>query len=122
MNHVFREHNQEADYWANLATQGNRKIVIDRRDATTIWKAIRGFFDGSFKDNGRSGCGRVIKGVDRETWVTISKIAIPWKVGAAMAAAEIVGVCVLTNVFDLILCKSLRVQNISQRINPILHS
>ena len=30
----------------------------------------------AFKDNGRSGCGIVIKGVDRETWVTISKIAV----------------------------------------------
>ena len=34
----------------------------------------------------KSGCGVVIKGVDREGWVTISKIAVPLKVGTAMAA------------------------------------
>ena len=32
-----------------------------------------------FKDSGRSGCGKVIKRVVRERWVTISKIAIPLK-------------------------------------------
>ena len=50
--------------------------------------------------------------------MTISKIAVPLKVGAAMAA-EVIGVSVLTSVFDLILCKSLSVQNIIQRINRI---
>ena len=43
-------------------------------------------------DNGRSGRGVVIKGVDRARWVTISNTAIPLKVSAAMAA-EIAGVC-----------------------------
>ena len=51
--------------------------------------------------------------------VTISKIAVPLKVGAAMAA-EVIGVRVLTSVLDLILCKSLSVHNINQRINRIL--
>ena len=58
----------------------------------------------------------VIKGVDREKMVTVDKIAVPLKVSAAMAA-EIVGVCVLTSVLDLIFCKNLSVQNINQRIN-----
>ena len=75
VNHVYREHNQEADNGANLGAQGQRKIVIDRRDESTVWKAIRCFWNGSFRDNGRSGCGTVIKGVDREKWVTMSKIA-----------------------------------------------
>ena len=43
----------------------------------------------------------MIKGVDRERWVTYSKMAIPLEVGAAMAA-EIAGVCVLTSILDLI--------------------
>ena len=30
--HVNREHNQEADHWANIGAQGQRKIVLDRRD------------------------------------------------------------------------------------------
>ena len=41
--------------------------------------------------------------------MTNSKIAIPLKVGAAMAA-EIAGVCVLTSILDLILCMCLSVQ------------
>ena len=96
--------NQEADHWANVATEGNRKIVMDSRDATTTWKAIRGFWVGSFKNNGRNECGIVIKGVDRQKWVTKSKTAVPLKVGAAMAA-EIAGLCLLTSILDLILCK-----------------
>ena len=75
--------------------------------------------DGSFKDDGKGGCGIVIKGVDRQKWVTISRIAVPLKVGAAMAA-EVLGVCVLTSVLDLTICKSLSVQDIIQRINRIL--
>ena len=51
--------------------------------------------------------------------MTISKIAVPLKVGAAMAA-EVVRVCVLTSVLNLILCKSLSVKNINQRIYHIL--
>ena len=56
------EHNQEADHWANIGTQGLRKIVLDRRDNSESWKAIRGFWFGSFKGKGRSGCCIVING------------------------------------------------------------
>ena len=115
VNHVYRGHNQKADHWVKNATRGNGKLVIDRRDATTTWKAVRGFWHGSFEDNDRSGCGIVIKGVDRGKWVTISKIAIPVKADAAMAA-EIAGVCVLASILDLIFCKCLSVQNINHRI------
>ena len=51
--------------------------------------------------------------------MTISKIAVPLKVGAAMAA-DVIGVCVPPSVLDLILCKSLSVQNINQRVNLIV--
>ena len=61
----------------------------------------------------------VIKEVDRERWVTISKIAIPLKVGAA-TAAEIAGVCVLTSLIERICCKCLSVKNINLCINRIL--
>ena len=43
----------------------------------------------------------VIKGVDRGRWVTISRVAVPLKVGAAVAA-EVAGVCVLTGILDLV--------------------
>ena len=39
---------------------------------TETWKAVKGFWDGSSKNNGRSGCGVVIEGVDKDKWVTIS--------------------------------------------------
>ena len=115
----IREHNQEADHCVDNGAQGRSKLDIYKKDAPTTWKAMRGFWDGSFKVDGRSGCGIVIQGVDREKWVTISKIAVPLNVGAAMAP-EVIGVCVLTSALDLILCKSLSVQNINQRINRIL--
>ena len=56
---------------------------------------MKDFSDGSFKDNSKSGCGVVVKGIDRDTWVAISKIAVQLKVGAALAA-EVAGECVLT--------------------------
>ena len=49
--HIYREHNEEADHWADIGAQGRRKFDIYRKD---------GFWDGSFKDDGRSGCGIVI--------------------------------------------------------------
>ena len=70
--------------------------------------------------NGNSGCGVVIKGV-REKWVTISRIAVPLKAGAAMAAEEM-GVCVLTSIIDLIFCKSLSLKNINLCISRILNN
>ena len=62
----------------------------------------------------------MIKGVDRDRWVTINKISVPLKVGTAMAA-EVAGVCVLTGVLDLVFNKSLCAQNINQCINRILN-
>ena len=79
----------------------------------TTWKAVKGFWDGSCKDNGRSRCGVAIKGVDRERWVTISRSAVPLKVGTAMGA-EMMGVCVLTGILDLVFHKCLCVQNTSR--------
>ena len=50
--------------------------------------------DGSKKTDGRSGCGVVIKGVDRDKWITISTIALLVRKKTA-TAAEVVVVCVL---------------------------
>ena len=60
---------------------------------------MRAFWDGSSKSNGRRGCGLVIKGVDRDRWITISKIAVPVGLCTAMAA-EVMGACVLTGILD----------------------
>ena len=75
-----------------LAPRDRRKI--DAYIGKMLLQCERGFWDGSFKDDGKSSCGIVIKEVDRQKWVTISKIAVLLKVGAAMAA-EVLGVCVL---------------------------
>ena len=99
--HVCREHSQEADFGSNIGAQGQRKIVLDRRDNSETWTAVKSCWDGSCKDNGKGGCGVVIKGVHRERWVTISKIAVPLEVGTAMAA-EVAGVCMLTGIIDRI--------------------
>ena len=97
--HVFREHNKEADHWANIGAEGQRKIVIGKCKNPETWIAVTGYWDDSFKDNGKSRCGVVIKGVNRDRWVTTSRIAIPSKVGTAMEAV-ISGVCVLTGILD----------------------
>ena len=79
----------------------DRQMIVDRNKNTETWKVVRGIWDGSSNDNGTIGCGVVIKEVDRDRWVTISKIAVPLKVGTAMTA-EVKGVCVLTEIPDLV--------------------
>ena len=59
------------------------------------WKAARGFWDGSTKCDGRSGCGVVVKGGDRNKWIVVSKIAVPLGICVARTA-EVVGNCVRT--------------------------
>ena len=113
--HIFWEHNKEVDHWANVGAEGQRKVVSDRKSDADTWKAVEGFWDGSCEDNGKSGCGVVIKGVDRERWLTISRIAIPLKVGTAMVA-EMMGVRVLTGILDLVFHQCPYVQNINQCI------
>ena len=46
----------------------------------------------------------MIKGVDRDTWVTISRLAVP--LSGAATAAEVMGVCVLTEILDLVFNKT----------------
>ena len=47
---------------------------------------MRGFWDGGKKKDGSSGCGIVIKGVDRKKWITIRKIAVALAVCSALSA------------------------------------
>ena len=64
--HIFREHYQEADHWANLGAEGQRTIISDKGNSTERWKTVRGFWDGSSKIHGRV----VIKAVDRNKWIS----------------------------------------------------
>ena len=80
---------------------------------------MKSFWDGSAKDSGKAVCGVVIKGVDKDRWVTISRIAVPLKAGAAMAA-EVTGVWVLTEILDLVFTKCLGVQIINRCLDKIL--
>ena len=77
---------------------------------------MKGFLDGSSKNNCESCCGEVLGGVDREHWVMISKVAVPLGVGTAMAAV----ISVLMEISDLVLHKSLDVQCINQCTGTLL--
>ena len=61
----------------------------------------------------------VIQGVDMNKWITISNVALPLGIGTAMAA-DVVGVCVLPGILDLVLHRSLSVKNVNQCIDAIL--
>ena len=100
--HIFREHNQEAEHLENLGAEGQRKITIEKGDSTENWKTVRGFWDGSTKTDVRSGCGVVIKGVDKDKWITISRMSVPLRTCTAMAA-EVAGASVLIGILDLVL-------------------
>ena len=100
--HIFREYNREADHWANLGAEGQRKILWTKE--IILKDGVRAFWDGSFQINGRSGCGVVIKGVDRNKWITVSKIAVPLGICTALTA-EVAGVCVLAGILVFVLSK-----------------
>ena len=51
---------------------------------------MKGFWHGSSKNNGRKGCGVVIKGVGRDKWIALSKIAVALGTGTAMVAEVVV--------------------------------
>ena len=80
---------------------------------------MRGFWDGSTKTDGRSGCGVVIKGVDRDRWITISNTAVLLKACTAMAP-EVVGVSRLTGILNLMLRKTISMKAINQCINDVI--
>ena len=56
--------------------------------------------------------------VDKD-WVTISKIAVPLKGGAAMMAAEVMGMCVLAVILGLVFHKFLCIQKINRCIGKV---
>ena len=62
----------------------------------------------------------VIKRFAREERVTSSTIAVPLTVGTAIAA-EMMGVCVLTGILDLIFNKCLCVPNIDKCVDKVLN-
>ena len=77
----------------------DRKNSVDRSGSTVKSKTVKGFW-----------VRRGDRKVDRDRWVTISKIAVPSKVGPAVAA-EVTGVCVLAEILDLVCNRCLRIQN-----------
>ena len=85
--------------------------MTEKSNADT-WKAVKGW---QLQGQGKV----VIKGVDRERCVTIGRIAVPLKVGTAMAT-EMMGVCVFAGILDLVFHKCLCVYNINRCINTIM--
>ena len=47
--------------------------------ASGLFCRVRGFWGGSKETVGRIGCGVVTKGVDKDRWITISEIAVPFE-------------------------------------------
>ena len=109
--HVHRERNQEADHWANIGSQGQRKIVLDRYDNSEKWKAVKGCWHGSFKDNGK---GRQGKMGDSQSNFSPSE---SWH-GCGSRCCRSVRA---HEIRDLIFCKCLCAQNVNQCINRILN-
>ena len=60
---------------------------------TETWKAKRGYWDGSKKEDGSSGGRIVIRTVKKENSITIRNISIPLKTCTAMAAEIAVSMC-----------------------------
>ena len=41
--HIFREHNKEADHWANVGSGGKKEITVDKGSNSENWKVVKGF-------------------------------------------------------------------------------
>ena len=61
----WRDHNQDADHWANLGAEGQKKIFVDKGCDKERWKAVKGFWDGSSKNNGRTVAESLSKALSR---------------------------------------------------------
>ena len=64
LRHNYREHNQETDRVANLRAEGKPSATVKNLKNREDWKAVRGYWDGSAKDEGRSRCGILVHAVD----------------------------------------------------------
>ena len=97
--HVFREHNPEADQLVNLGAKGSRTRRCVKRSPGN---GKRYGWDGATKSDDRSGCGVVIKEVDKVRWATASEIAVPSANQGSALAARVAGRSLLTEVVDLV--------------------
>ena len=104
-----------------MGADGQRNIVIDKGNDTEEWKMQRDFWDGNSKINDRSGCGVVIKEADKDKWITISKIAVFW-CRCTIMTAEVMDVCVLTGILDLVVGKIHSMKNIGKCIDAFVKS
>ena len=50
VNHILREHSQEAGHWAKLADDGTKRIVVEKGGGNERWKAVIGYWGGSIKE------------------------------------------------------------------------
>ena len=103
--HHCREHKREADHMANSGAERLTKVNVQGVKTTVAWKAVRGYWGGSKKESGSSGCGVVIRAVDRERWITVSNISALVKASTAVAA-EVRGTYILTGGQDLMFGQS----------------
>ena len=85
LDNFLKGHNREACHLANLEEEGKSKITTDDINNSDTWKAARGFVGRSEKDNGYMCYGVLIKAVEKESWITNSKIAVPLRVSTATA-------------------------------------
>ena len=118
VSHVFRAQ-ERSDHWAHVRAGGKKEIMVDKGSHEEKWKTVKGFWDGSCKEDGRSGCGVVLKGVDKDKRVKISKITVPLTECTAMAA-EMRGVCLFMGVLSLILNKNLNFGSINRCVDALI--
>ena len=69
--------NQDADHWANMSAERQRTSAVDKRNNDEkIGRRCVASGTAAPSAMVKVGCGVVIKGVDRDKWITISKIAV----------------------------------------------
>ena len=109
--HISREHNHEAHYLANLGADRVKKVIVEQGGNNERWKAVKGgFLMEAKRETAPAAAVWLSRVVDRESWITISKVAVPLVLCIAMAA-EVTGACILADVLDLTFSQQLSVEN-----------
>ena len=76
LKHNCREHKQETDRFADLRAEGKPSATVKTLKNREDWKAVRGYWDGSAKGEGRSRFGVVLHAVARYGWITTCTLSI----------------------------------------------
>ena len=97
----FTEHNHDADNLANMEEHEHKIAEGFKKIAVEVDSNIQRWEGELWQETGRSGCGITIEETDKNKWIILSKIGVPFEMCSALSL-EVAVVCNLVDVLNLI--------------------